>query len=193
MGFLREALILSIDAILQAADALPALIHPVTALNKRPAFTLSPPACNVNLRNQQARPLRCAAFQNLVCASCVGEGKFLRLRHFHFDHAAGNQREQLVAGFFQLLAICYVAVEGRAGRIQRTFLVENTRLTPDTGPEALPKLTIRPRRCRQSSESSQVSFPTESYTTRTFSRCYLFYALNNVFFAIVNHLPCASL
>ena len=29
-------------------------------------------------------------------------------------------------------------------------------------------VTIKPRRCRQSSDRSQVSLPTESYTTRTF-------------------------
>ncbi|MGK3347028.1 zinc-binding dehydrogenase, partial [Escherichia coli] len=33
-------------------------------------------------------------------------------------------------------------------------------------PDELPKLTIKPRRCRQSSDRSQVSLPTESYTTR---------------------------
>ncbi|AJJ84775.1 Rhs element Vgr family protein [Yersinia pestis Angola] len=42
-------------------------------------------------------------------------------------------------------------------------------LTPVTGPEALPKLTSRPRRFKLSSEASQVLFPTESYTTPTFS------------------------
>ena len=36
-----------------------------------------------------------------------------------------------------------------------------------TGPEALPKLAIRPKGCRQSSDLSQVSLPTESYTTFT--------------------------
>ena len=36
-----------------------------------------------------------------------------------------------------------------------------------TGPEALPKLTMRPSAARQSSEPSKVAFPTESYTTGT--------------------------
>ena len=36
-----------------------------------------------------------------------------------------------------------------------------------TGPEALPKLAIRPKGRRQSSDLSQVSLPTESYTTFT--------------------------
>jgi hypothetical protein len=36
-----------------------------------------------------------------------------------------------------------------------------------TGPLALPKLAIRPKGRRQSSDLSQVSLPTESYTTFT--------------------------
>ena len=36
-----------------------------------------------------------------------------------------------------------------------------------TGPEALPKLAMRPKGERQSSDLSQVSLPTESYTTFT--------------------------
>jgi len=36
-----------------------------------------------------------------------------------------------------------------------------------TGPLALPKLTIRPKGRRQSSDCSKVSLPTESYTTFT--------------------------
>src|SRR5215472_8067217 len=39
--------------------------------------------------------------------------------------------------------------------------------TGGTGPEALPKLTIRPRGLRQSSELWNVAAPTESYTTGT--------------------------
>ena len=38
-----------------------------------------------------------------------------------------------------------------------------------TGPDALPKLTISPSGCRQSSEPMKVSLPIESYTTGTFS------------------------
>src|SRR5690606_42025625 len=45
------------------------------------------------------------------------------------------------------------------------LLFSSARSTPSTGPEALPKLTIRPRGRRQSSEVIQVSLPTPSYTT----------------------------
>jgi hypothetical protein len=66
-------------------------------------------------------------------------------------------------------------------------------LTPVTGPEALPKLTIRPRRCRQSSEASQVSFPPSHTPRALFYRRLSLSPLNYAFFAIVNHLPCAGL
>ncbi|MOA25038.1 hypothetical protein D3C78_1457410 [compost metagenome] len=42
------------------------------------------------------------------------------------------------------------------------FWFSTARLTPATGPDALPKLTIRPRGSMQSSEVSQVSLPTPS-------------------------------
>ncbi|MNI95558.1 hypothetical protein D3C73_1538420 [compost metagenome] len=58
----------------------------------------------------------------------------------------------------------------KVGRVtySEPFCARIPRFTPLTAPEALPKLTINPRGCRQSSEVSQVSAPTPSYTTGHF-------------------------
>ena len=57
-------------------------------------------------------------------AQCI----FLTLRNIHFYHPAGDQREQLVAGLRQLFARSDIALQRRAGNVQRTFLVENAEI-----------------------------------------------------------------
>ena len=55
-----------------------------------------------------------------------------------------------------------IGEQRRPRHVQRALLRQQPRSNAATGPDALPKLTNRPRGCRQSSDAGNVSLPTES-------------------------------
>ncbi len=121
--------------------------------------------------------------------SRFGQRIGLTFGHVHFNHAAGDQRKQLTAGFRQLFPVGDIALQRWAVTYREPFWFRIPRLTPVTGPEELPKLTIRPRRCRQSERLPGI-FPYRVIDHGDFLTVgERFEPLRNRFFAIVNHLP----
>ena len=80
----------------------------------------------------------------------------------HVQLAVDDGGEQRVGAFQQFLARADIVVELRPGRKQRTVVVEFGEAKGGTGPEALPKLTNRPRGFMQDSEPGKVVLPTPS-------------------------------
>ena len=84
------------------------------------------------------------------------------LADLDLDLAAGDDVEQLRRGGFEVGAVERVIVERRPGQEERALLRQKRRRKGSTGPDALPKLAIIPRRARQSSDFMKVSRPTPS-------------------------------
>ena len=95
----------------------------------------------------------------------VGQRKALVDVDLHIT--AFHRGEKIVSHGLGRLAAAHVHEQGLACEVEAALLRQHGGRTGGTGPEALPKLTIRPKGIRQSSEPSKVSLPTESYTTLT--------------------------
>jgi len=104
---------------------------------------------------------RCfASFQGAMCFLhlCQGES----LVNVNFDFAALHHSKQIVSHGLRAFARCDVAEQGLACDVQRTFDAKIPGAKGATGPDALPKVAIKPKGRKQSSDFSQVSLPTES-------------------------------
>ncbi len=117
----------------------------------------------------------------------------LTFSHVHFNHPAGDQRKQFTAGFLQFFPVGDIALQRWASDVQGAFLIQDPRLTPVTGPEKLPKLTIRPRRCRQSREASRYLSPPSRRRRPLLTVGERLEPLHDRLLAIVNRLPGARL
>ena len=77
------------------------------------------------------------------------------------DRAREDHVEQILRHRHQIVAFFRIGGERRPGEEQRAFLREDAEVDGPIGPEAWPKLTIRPFGLRQSSDFMNVSLPTE--------------------------------
>ena len=91
-----------------------------------------------------------------------GLGQRIALFDVDVDRAGDHQVEEFLRRRFEARARHDVSGQRRARQVERSFCARMPIATPVTAPEALPKLTIRPRGSIQSNEPSQVVLPTPS-------------------------------
>jgi hypothetical protein len=95
-------------------------LYPTYSRTKKKGLPTGSPI-SFGAQESTSSTLRRPALQHLMRALRIGQRIFLRICHIHFDHAAGDQREQLVAGFLKLFPVGDVALQGRAVTYSEPF------------------------------------------------------------------------
>ena len=118
----------------------------------------------------------------------------MALRDIHFYHAAGDQRKQLVAGFRQLFTRGDIALQRRAGDVQRTFLIEDPEIDAGHRAGGVAEAHHQPPTLQAVKGGFPGIFPDGIINHVDFLTVGdLFQALDDSLFAIVNDLPGAGL